>query len=87
MKLYNLPLVIPEPTEETENKYMAEISSLPGCRTWGETAAEVLEILQSVASEFIESYRASGEPLPPGVEATSSEPVGNQIPGELLVAV
>ena len=87
MKLYKLPLVINESSEDTENKYMAEIPLLPGCRAWGETAAEVLENLQSVAAEFIESYRANGDPLPPEVEAASSELVGNQIPGELLVAV
>jgi predicted RNase H-like HicB family nuclease len=87
MKLYKLPLVIHEPSEDTESKYMAEIPLLPGCRAWGDTAAEVLENLQCVASGFIESYRDSGDPLPPEVEAASSEPVGNQIPGEMLVAV
>ena len=87
MKLYKLPLVIHEPSEDTENKYLAEIPLLPGRRAWGETAAEALENLQSVALGFIESFRDSGDPLPPEVEATASEPVGNQIPGEMLVAV
>ena len=87
MKLYKLPLVIHEPSEDTENKFMAEIPLLRGCRAWGETAAEVLENLHSVAAEFFESYRASGGPLPPDVEAASSEPVGKHIPGEMLVAV
>ncbi len=32
MKLYKLPLVIHEPSEETEDKYMAEVPALPGCR-------------------------------------------------------
>ena len=87
LKLYKLPLIIHEPCEDTENKYMAEIPLLPGCRAWGDTAAEVLENLQSVAAGFIESHRTSGDPLPPGVEAASSEPVGSQIPGEMLVAI
>lgn len=87
MKLYKLPLIIHEPSDDTEDKFMAEIPFLPGCRAWGETAAEVLENLQSVAAQFIESHRAAGDPLPPEVEAASSEPVGSQIPGEMLVAV
>ena len=68
MKLYKLSLVIHEPNEDTEDEYMAEIPMLPGCRAWGETAAEVLENLQSVAAEYIESCRASGDPLPPELQ-------------------
>ncbi len=64
MKLYRLPLVLHEPTEDTEDKYMAEIPTLPGCRAWGDTAAETLANLQSVAGAFIESYRARGDALP-----------------------
>lgn len=87
MKLYKLPLVMQEPSEATEDKYLAVIPSLPGCRAWGDTAAETLEDLQSVAAGFIESYRSRGDPLPPEVEAASSEAVGPQILGEVLVAV
>ena len=76
-----------EPCEDTEDKYMAEVPTLPGCRAWGDTAAEALENLQSVAAAFIESYRSKGDSLPPEVEAASSEPVGNQVFGEVLVAV
>ena len=65
MKLYKLPLVIHEPTEETEDKYMAEVSALPGCRAWGDTTTEVMEDLQSVAAGFIDSYKSSGDPLLP----------------------
>ena len=68
MKLYKLRLVIHEPSEETENKYMAEVPALLGCRAWGDTPTEVMENLQSVAAGFIESHRSSGDPLPPGVE-------------------
>ena len=86
MKLYRLPLVMREPSEDTERKYMAEIPALPGCRAWGDTAAETLENLQGVATAFIESYRARGDLLPPEVEATSSETLGTRILGEVLVA-
>ena len=87
MKLYRLPLVIHEPSEVTEDKYLAEVPALPGCRAWGDTAAEALESLQSVAAGFIESYRFGGEPLPQEIEAASSELVGTQIFGEVLVVV
>ncbi len=87
MKLYRLPLVIQEPSEETEDQYLAEVPTLPGCRAWGDTAAEALENLQSVAAGFIESYRSRGDPLPPVVEAASCDPTGSQVFGEVLVAV
>ncbi len=85
MKLYKLPVVLYEPSEDTEDKYMAEVPLLPGCRAWGDTPAEVLENLQSVASAFIESYRKMGDPLPPEVEAAVVA-AGDKIPGEVLVA-
>jgi predicted RNase H-like HicB family nuclease len=87
MKLYRLPLVIQEPSEDTEDQYLAEVPTLPGCRAWGDTAAEALENLQSVAAGFIESYRSRGDPLPPEVEAASFDPTGSQVFGEVLVAV
>jgi predicted RNase H-like HicB family nuclease len=87
MKLYRLPLVMHEPSEDTEDRYLAEVPALPGCRAWGDTAAEALENLQSVAAAFIESYRSRGDPLPPEVEAASFDPKGSQVLGEVLVAV
>ena len=87
MKLYKLPIVIQEPGDETEDKFMAEVPSLPGCRAWGDTPAEVLENLHSVAAGFIESYRTKGEPLPADIEAASAESVGSQSRSEMLVAV
>lgn len=73
MKLYRLPVVMHEPSEDTEDKYMAEVPAFPGCRAWGKTSAEVLENLQSVAAAFIESYRSRGDLLPPGIKAASEE--------------
>ena len=87
MKLYRLPLVMHEPTDDSENKYMAEVPALPGCRAWGDTAADALENLQSVAAAFIESYRSRGDSLPAEVEAVSSESIDNQMVSEVLVAV
>ncbi|MBM3946646.1 MAG: type II toxin-antitoxin system HicB family antitoxin, partial [SAR202 cluster bacterium] len=47
MKLYRLSCLIREPEETDEGKYLAEVPALPGCRAWGDTAAEALENLQA----------------------------------------
>ncbi len=86
MKLYRLPLVMYKPSEDSEGKYMAEIPDLPGCRAWGDTAAEALENLQSVATAFIESYRDRGDPLPPEVAAVATDEPEHTL-SEVLVAV
>ncbi len=69
MKLYRLAFRLREPGEVEEGRYMAEIPALPGCRAWGDTAAQALENLQSVATAFIESYRDRGDALPSDVQA------------------
>ncbi len=76
MKQYRLPVVMHPPSEETENKYMAEVPLLRGCRAWGDTPAEALEIVQDVASKFILSYKKHGHPLPKAVEGAAYELVG-----------
>ena len=87
MKLYRLAFVLHEPSEDTEDKYMAESTVLPGCRAWGQTAAEALENLQNVATAFIESYSSRGDVLPGEVEAAAADVPGPSTPSELLVAV
>ena len=69
MNLHRLPLVLHGPSQVTEDKYLAEVPYLPGCRAWGDTATEAFENVQSVAAQFIESYRSAGDPLPAEVEA------------------
>ena len=75
MKLYKLSFIMHEPSEETEDKFMAEIPALPGCRAWGDTSDEALENLQSVATAFIESYKEWGDELPAEVESALVETV------------
>jgi predicted RNase H-like HicB family nuclease len=86
MELYRLAFTLIEPSEDSGGKYVAEILSLPGCRAWGDTAAEALENLQSVATAFIESHRDHGDPLPPEVERAASEADSPTV-SEVLVAV
>ncbi len=75
-----------EPSEDTGSKYMSEIPALPGCRAWGDTAAEALENLQSVATAFIESYSDRRDPLPPEVAAVATDEPEHTL-SEVLVAV
>ena len=71
MELYRLAFVMHEPCYDTEDKYLAEIPALPGCRAWGDTPAEAVEYLRSVAAAFIESYIEHGDELPPAVKAAA----------------
>ncbi|MDE0005647.1 MAG: type II toxin-antitoxin system HicB family antitoxin [Rhodospirillaceae bacterium] len=73
MKLYKLSFVMHGPGEETEDKFMAEIPALPGCRAWGDSTDQALESLQSVAAACIESYRESGDELPSEVKEEAVE--------------
>ena len=73
MKLYKLPFVMHEPDYDTEDKFMAEIPVLPGCRAWGNTYADALENLQGVAAAMMESYREGGDELPAEVQSALVE--------------
>ena len=53
----------------------------------GSYMTEVMENLQSVAAGFIDSYKTSGDPLPPEVEAMSTETTDSEVPSEFTVAV
>ena len=64
MKHYKLRYVMHEPSEDTEDKYMAEIPALSGCRAWGDTPEDTLDILESVAGASIEVYIERGYELP-----------------------
>jgi predicted RNase H-like HicB family nuclease len=85
MKQYKLPVIIQQPNAETENKYLAEIPLLKGCRAWGDTPEESLDNLRSVASEFIRSFKEHGQDLPKAIEETAYELVGPKVPAELTI--
>ncbi len=80
MRHYKLRYVMHEPSEETEDKYMAEIPALPGCRAWGDTPEDTLDILESVAAAFMESYLDRGYRLPDEIRQSLNEaPSNNQV--------
>ena len=84
MKTYKLPYVLYPPSQSTEpDKYMAEIPILPGCMAWGDTPAETVDILQSVAAAMIELSIEDGDELPSEVQAALVEPDVS----ELMVSV
>ena len=69
MKAYKLQFVMYDPSESTEpDKYMAEIPALPGCRVWGDTPEDALDILQDVAAAIIETHIERCYELPEEVE-------------------
>ena len=76
MKHYKLRYVMHDPSEDTEDKYMAEIPALPGCRAWADTPEAALDILWSVAAAFIESYIDHGDELPPEIITSTAPALG-----------
>ncbi len=84
MKWYRLSYVMHEPSEETEDKYMAEIPDLTGCRAWGDTPSETLENLQSVAAATVEVYKERGYELPTEIKAALIDPAATN---DVLVPV
>ena len=89
MKNYRFVCTIRGPSEETEDKHLAEIPAMPGCRAWGDTKAEALDLIRSVAVAFLESCEENGDEIPPSVlaaEVSYSEPVPDTV-DKLLVSV
>ena len=84
MKHYKLRYVLHDPSEDTEDKYMAEIPDLPGCRAWGDTPEEALDILSSVAAATIEVRIERGYELPDEVRDSM---IDATTANEVLVAV
>lgn len=74
MKLYKLPIVLYEPSEDTEYKYIAEVPALPGCRAWGDSVGEALDYVRGVAEAFVDSYLDRDIPLPEEMESLLYEP-------------
>ena len=86
MKLYKLPIVLYEPSEDTNDMFMAEAPLLPGCRAWGETPSQALEYIQGVAEAFIESYNELEQPIPPELEEMVLKSDGVTVKAEIVIA-
>ena len=76
MKAYKLQFVMYDPSESTElDKYMAEIPALPGCRVWGDTPEDALDILQDVTAAIIETHIERGYELPEEVQSRTPQSI------------
>lgn len=49
---------------EQDQKFIVEVPELAGCMSDGETAAEALENVETVISEWIETAKAIGREIP-----------------------
>jgi antitoxin HicB len=57
--------VIIEPDED--GVYVAEVPSLPGCISQGQTRAEAIDNIKDAIAAYLESLDAHGEPVPPPI--------------------
>jgi predicted RNase H-like HicB family nuclease len=57
--------VLIEPDED--GVFVAEVPSLPGCVSQGQTRAEALENVREAIAAYLESLEAHGEPVPPPI--------------------
>ncbi len=54
--------------QDEDGVFVAEVPSLPGCVTQGDTRAEALTNVQEAIQLYIESLKAHDEPIPPPIE-------------------
>lgn len=50
--------------EEDKGRWVAEVPSLPGCATEGDTKEEALEALKDATRDYLEVLQEHGDPLP-----------------------
>lgn len=53
--------------QDEDGKYVAEVPSLPGCISQGETREQALENIKEAIAVYLESLEAHGEPVPPPI--------------------
>jgi len=53
--------------QDEDGAFVAEVPSLPGCVSQGDSYAEVLENIKDAIAGYLESLRKRGEPVPPGL--------------------
>ena len=57
--------VLIEPDED--GVFVAEVPSLPGCITQGQTREEALENVKEAIAAYLESLQKHDEPIPPAI--------------------
>jgi predicted RNase H-like HicB family nuclease len=52
---------------DEDGTYVAEVPSLPGCISQGETRSEALDNIKEAMAGYLESLEAHNEPIPPPI--------------------
>ena len=53
--------------QDEDDIYVAEVPSLPGCLSQGNTRGEVLSNIREAIALYLESLEAHGDPIPPSI--------------------
>ena len=53
--------------QDEDGVYVAEVPSLPGCISQGQTRAEALDNIKEAITAYLESLEAHNEPIPPSI--------------------
>ena len=53
---------------DEDGAFVAEVPSLPGCISQGETRQEALRNIEEAISAYLESLQARDEPIPPSID-------------------
>ena len=64
MKTYFFPVEV----EDEDGRWVAEVPSLPGCATEGDSKEEALEALREAAQAYLDVMNEHGDPLPERVQ-------------------
>jgi len=53
--------------QDEDGIYVAEVPSLPGCISQGQTREEAVENVREAIAAYLESLEAHGDPIPPPI--------------------
>ena len=53
--------------QDEDGVFVAEVPSLPGCLSQGQTRADALKNVQEAIEVYLESLKAHDEPIPPSI--------------------
>jgi antitoxin HicB len=53
--------------QDEDGVYAAEVPSLPGCISQGQTREEAIENIKEAIAAYLESLEAHGDPIPPSI--------------------
>ena len=53
--------------QDEDGVYVAEVPTLPGCISQGQTREEAVENVREAIAAYLESLEAHGDPIPPPI--------------------